>query len=141
MARHKDPKKTAEKWANNLGRSTTQIREGVESVSEAPGVKAAKAKDRMRARLLASIDDGTWEKRVAAVSLDEWKEKMLTKGVNRIGEGAEAAVDKQVDFYTQLDAHQSKIDTKLDKMPNVTLDDGIERAVTQIKGMAKFRRS
>ncbi len=140
MARHKDPKKTAEKWARNLGRSTAEIKDGVAAVTEAPGIAAAAAQERMRERLLARIDDGTWADRVAAVPLEEWKDKMLTKGIRRIADGAEDAIPKQEEFYGQLNAHQEGIDRKLDKIDHVTLQDGIDRAVLQIQEMAKFRR-
>lgn len=140
MAR-KDPAKTAQKWADRLKGSTTQIRDGVTAVTEAPGKKAAAAQEKMKERLIARIDDGTWARRVAGVPVEDWQEAMLKKGLPRIGAGADAAVPKQEQFFQELDAHQQKIDSKLADMPNVSLTDGIQRAVFQIEQMAKFRKS
>lgn len=140
MARRKDPGKIAEKWRSRLAGSTQEIKDGVNAVNTAPGELAAAAEEKMRTRLLARIEDGTWARRVAAVSLGEWQDAMLTKGVQRIGSGAEAAVPKVEDFHGQLQEHQNRIDAKLEKMGNITLADGIQRMVVQVEEMAKFRK-
>jgi len=126
MAR-KDPTDTAEKWGRNLKRSTDDIRKGVARVTEAPGVKAAQKKDKMKARLVAAIDDGTWQDRVKSVSLEDWKDKTINKGIARISAGVDAANGKVVEFHYQLADHQATIDRELADMPDISLEDGIAR--------------
>jgi len=75
------PEERAAKQINRLSAATEDIRQGVERVTEAPGVKAAQQQQKMKTRLLAKIDDGTWAKRVASVPLEEWKRMMIDKGV------------------------------------------------------------
>ena len=138
MAR-KDPSEIAEKWGRNLTRSTDEIRKGVDRVTEAPGVLAARKKEKMQVKLNEALDDGTWENNVAAVSLSEWQEKTITKGIPRISAGVQAANGKVVDFHNQLADHQAQIDSELDRMPDITLEDGIARSAAQIRGMSKFK--
>lgn len=138
MAR-RSPQDIANKWGKNLKAAGDEIKKGVELVTEAPGVKAAAKVDKMKARLVESIDDGTWEERVASVSLSEWKDKMLKKGVGRISAGVDQANGKVAEFHSQLQDHQSTIDAELDRMDDVTLEDSINRSNHQIREMAKFK--
>lgn len=136
---NKDPRETAEKWGRNLKGASEDIKRGVSRVTEAPGIKAAAKVEKMKSRLIASIDDGTWENNVAAVPLSEWQNKMLTKGVPRISAGVEAANGKVIEFHTQLADHQRTIDAELERMDDITLEDSINRMTTQVRGMASFK--
>jgi len=116
------------------------IAAGVARVTEAPGKKAAAKADKMKANLVKAIDDGTWAKRVGAVTLEDWKSKMTDKGIGRIASGIDAAGQKVEDFAGQLlpaiDAAQNKVKA----MPDMTLDDNINRMVTMTREMAKFKK-
>jgi len=129
----------AEKWGRNLKGSATDIRKGVERVTEAPGVKAAAKVQKMREKLLASLDDGTWATNVSAVPLGEWKSKMINKGIPRLNAGVDAANGKVIEFHSQLSDHQARINSELESMPDVTLDDSINRMVTQVSRMSEFK--
>lgn len=138
MAR-KDPSESAQKWAGNLKRSTEEIRKGVNRVTEAPGIKAAAKQEKMKQRLNASIDDGTWAERVKSVPLSEWQDKTINKGIARISAGVDAANGKVVEFHSQLADHQASIDRELENMPDISLEDSIARSAAQIRGMSKFK--
>jgi len=129
-----------EKHARRLKAATTDMRSGVERVTESPTAKAAAKIDKMRAHLLEKIDDGTVAARLKAVTLEDWKDKMLRKGVGRVAEGIDAAAPKVVAFASQLlpavDAAKAKIKT----MPDMTLEDSVTRMTTYIREMAKFRK-
>jgi len=132
------PEERAEKQINRLSAATEDIRKGVERVTEAPGAKAAKQQQKMRTRLLAKIDDGTWAKRVASVPLEDWKRLMIEKGVANIPTGIAASRDKLVKFASQQLAYQDRIDRELKGKPSVTLEDNINRMIFQVREMAKF---
>jgi len=136
-----DKKEFAEKWSRRLKGATEDIRKGVERVTEAPGKKAAAKKDKMKARLIEKIDDGTWEKRVAAVPLDEWKEKFISKGIGRISAGVDSAVPDVEDFADELLSYEDTVQKEVHKMPDLTLEDNVARASKWIREMAKFKRS
>ena len=135
---------TAEEFQEKHARRTTaaleDMRRGVERVTEAPGALAAAKEKKMRQNLLAAIDSGKWRRRVASVSLDDWKADMLEKGVGRVTGGLERSKDKVIEFAGKLIAHQNAILAKLDTMPDLTLEDSIARMTLQVREMVKFKR-
>lgn len=126
----------ADKWARNLSGSTEDIRKGIERVDVAPGQKAAASADVMLARLTESVRNGTWARKVAGVPLDEWKRKTLEKGLGRIAAGVESAREKQAVMYEQLLRNVDAATAKVHAMPNITLEDRINRMVTYTREMA-----
>ena len=136
------PKVTAEQFVEKHNRRTKaalqDMREGVERVTEAPGIAAAAKADKMRANLIASLDNGKWQRRVAAVPLEEWKRAMIDKGVNRVAAGVDASAGKTRQFAEQLLSHQSGLMSEVEAMPDLTLEDSIGRMTTWVRGMSKF---
>lgn len=127
-----------EKHARRVKGALEDMRQGVERVTEAPGVRAAKKADKMRANLLEALDSGKWQRRVAAVTAEEWKAAMLNKGVNRVAAGIDAAHDKVRAFAEQLLSYQANLMSQVETMPDLTLEDSIARATAWIRGMSKF---
>jgi hypothetical protein len=76
-----------------------------------------------------------------AVTLEDWKGKMLDKGVNRVASGIDAAAPKVIAFATQLLPHIDALVSQVNKMPDATLEDSIARATFMMRGMAKFVRA
>lgn len=129
-----------EKHANNLKASTTYITQGIERVTESPTLKAAAKKDKMRAGILKAIDDGKWENGLKRVSTEQWKQAAIEKGIPRIAAGIDGAKDKVVAFAEQLLPHIDAGVSKVSKMPDVTLEDSIQRMTTMTRHMASFKR-
>uniref|UniRef100_A0A6M3LPC9 Uncharacterized protein n=1 Tax=viral metagenome TaxID=1070528 RepID=A0A6M3LPC9_9ZZZZ len=132
------PEQFAEKHARRLTGALEDMRRGVEAVTEAPGKRAAAKADKMRAGIVRSLDDGTWARRVGAVTLEEWKRSMLDKGLNRVAAGVEGSRDKVQAFATQLLAHEATLQDTVTKMPDLTLEDSVARMTAWVRGMAKF---
>jgi len=132
------PEEYAEKHARRLKGAVEDIRRGVEAVTEAPGAKAAAKADKYLAGIQEAVSSGKWQSRVSAVSLEDWKAKMLNVGVNRIASGVDASYDKVRAFGEQLLRYQSSLKEKVDAMPDVTLEDSIARMTEWVRGMAKF---
>lgn len=135
------PAQFREKHARNLKGATADIRRGVEAVTESPMEKAAAAQDKMLARVTESITDGTWAARLREVSLPEWKSKMLNVGIGRIAAGIDAAGPKVERFAAELLSYESSLQSTIDAMPDVTLEDSISRMTAWCRGMAEFRRT
>lgn len=134
------PKEAQEKHARRLKGAVEDMRLGVEKVTEAPTKKAAAKKEKMRANLMSAIDSGKWERGLGRVTLEDWKDKMINKGIGRVAAGVDGAAVKVEGFYAEvfpfIDAEKRKLET----MPDVTLEDNINRMTTFIRGMAKFTR-
>jgi len=127
-----------EKHARRTKAALEDMRRGVAAVTEAPGKKAASKADKMRARLVEAIDSGKWARRVAAVTVEDWKGAMLTKGVARVPAGIDASAVKVKAFADQLLPFEAGLKDTVDKMPDLTLEDSIARATAWIRGMSKF---
>ena len=130
-----------EKHARRLKASVEDVRKGIDRVVENPCEKAAAKQDKMLTNLTASVASGKWAAGLKRVSLEDWKKKARDIGVNRIAAGIDGAKTKVVAFAEVLLPH---IDRQLDKiktMPDVTLDDNINRMTTFIRGMAEMKRS
>lgn len=133
-------KEFQEKHARRLKQSTEDIRTGIERVTEAPTLKAAAKKQKMKTNLNAAIDSGKWERGLKRVTLEDWKKKAIEKGIGRIPAGIDEAAPKVVAFAEQLLPFQDKIQADIKKMPDVTLEDGIARMTKQVREMSKFQR-
>jgi len=134
------PDEAADKHARRLKGAIEDMTTGVGKVTTAPGQAAAKKATKMLANLTKKVQDGTWARRVAGVTLEEWKSKMIEKGIPRVSGGIDAARGKVVDFFSQLlpaiDAAQAKVKA----MPDLTLEDSIQRMTTMVREMAKFKK-
>lgn len=135
------PEEFQEKHARRLKGSIDDMRQGIEKVTESPTLKAAAKKSKMKQNLIAALDSGKWEAGLKRVSLDDWKTKMIDKGLNRVAAGIDGAKDKVVAFAGELLPFQDKIQDELKKMPDLTLEDSIARMTHQVRRMNGFKRS
>jgi hypothetical protein len=94
----------------------------------------------MLANLTAAVQSGKWKTRLQKVSVEEWKQKALDKGLNRIAGGIDGARDKQIEFASQLLPYEAQLQEQVAKMPDLTLEDSVARATSWIRGMSKFVR-
>jgi len=130
----------AEKWGRRLKGAVPDIRRGVERVTESPMEKAADAQEKMIARLTDAVNSGKWARGLRKVSLAEWKKALLEKGLPRIAAGVDGAASKMEDFGRELLAYQDGLQGELDGMPDVTIEDSINRASFWIRKMHDFER-
>ncbi len=135
------PQQAADKHAQRLKGSVELMRMGIDNVTVAPGVQAAAKSDKMRQNLIDAIDSGKWAARVAAVPLAEWKDRMKNIGIPRIPAGIDAANAKMVAFYADLFTHQDTLQQQVSAMPDLTLDDNIQRMITWVRGLSNFDRA
>lgn len=134
------PQQIAEKWSRNLGSATQSIREGIEAVTENPAAKAARRQDAYVAGVQRAVAEGKYAAGLNRVTLEMWKEAALTKGLNRIGPGATAAVGKFTQFMTEFMPHVQAGQRALQSLPRGDLGTNIQRAVMMMQHNARFRR-
>lgn len=123
-----------DKWGRRLNAAGPDIQAGVKRVQTAPGQLAAQQQQLWLQKIQDSVQ--LWAKRVAAVSLQDWQNAMLNKGVGRIAAGVTAAQNtKQAEITALLDA----VDTAASaarSQPRGSLEQNIQRAVTFMQTMA-----
>jgi hypothetical protein len=131
------PDQIAANWANRLGSSSDKIKAGIQAVSVAPGVAAARQKAVYAQNTAAAVDK--WAARSAAVPLATWQDAAINKGVQRIGTGAQAAQGKFSQFMGELLPHIDR--TKAALQPRGNLDQNLNRMVAFARGMSTFKRT
>ena len=141
MAIKVNAQQAAEKWKRRLQGSTEDIRIGVNAVTESPMERAAENPDKYLQGVQQSVSSGKWAAGLRRVSLQQWKDSTLNKGLARISSGAEGAVAKVTSFMGDLLPFEANLQSQVDQMPDVTLEDSIARATAWMRGMTGFKRS
>jgi hypothetical protein len=135
------PQQFTEKWQRRIQAATPDIQAGINRVDTAPTQLAASKKDKMLANLTAAVQSGKWEAGLNRVTLAEWKKNAIEKGIPRIAQGAAGAGTKVTNFASQLLPFQDNLVSQIKAMPDLTLEDSINRMVTFTRGMANFKRT
>lgn len=134
------PTEFQEKHARRLKGSVEDVRRGIDRVTENPCEKAAAKQDKMLTNLTAAVQSGKWAAGLKRVPLDKWKRQARDVGVNRIAAGIDAAKEKVVSFAEVLLPHIDRGQEKIKAMPDVTLDDNINRMTSFVRHMAEMKR-
>lgn len=136
----KTPQEVAEKWARRTAAASSDYAAGVQRVTQAPGAAAAAQQGRLLQRFTDSVQSGKWGQRVSSVSLADWQRAAIDKGAPRFAGGVQAAQPKMQDFMQQFLPVVESAKGKIAAMPHNNVEDGINRAATYIREVAKFRR-
>ena len=140
MARQMSAQEITQKWQQRTSAATEEYKKGVQSVQVAPGELAAAASQKALLNYQEAINSGRFAKRVRSVSLEAWKTAASEKGAARIASGVQAAGAKTTGFWQEFLPHLQSVQSQVNSMPNVTLEDGIQRAVANMRGLSKFKR-
>jgi hypothetical protein len=134
-----NPQDATRDWVQRLSGATEKISRGVDRVATPPGQLAAQQATKWLQKIQAAQDK--WKARVASVSLSDWQSAMKDVGVPRIAQGAQAKQGKMLQFMTEFLPYLQQGVAQIEKMPSVTLEDSINRAVAMIRHNAQFRRT
>lgn len=131
----------ADKWQRRLQAAAPDIQRGIQRVDTSPTEQAATKQDKMLANVTAAVQSGKWAAGLRRVTLGDWKKATIEKGLPRISAGVATAGPKMADFASQLLPFQDTLKSQIASMPDLTLEDSINRMNTFIRGMSKFKRS
>lgn len=123
-----------DKWGRRLNAAGPDITSGVKSVQTAPGASAAAQKSLWLQKVTAAAD--LWAKQVGSVSLTDWQNAMINKGVGRIGAGVTAAQGTKSQVITNLLSAVDAASAAARSTPRGSLEQNIQRAVTFMQQMA-----
>lgn len=127
-----------EKWAQRTSGATQQVIEGVQRVTEAPGVKAARQRQVWLNNLQAKADK--WENNVKAVTLQSWQASTV-QGAQRIAAGVNAKKGKMEGFLNEFLPFVEQVQRKVDAMPSGSLEQNLARMVENARSLSQFKRS
>lgn len=139
MAMTQSSSAIASKWAKNLAAATSSITAGVNSVTSSPTHKAAARAQAYADGVQRAVSSGKYAKKLMAVSLSDWQQAMIQKGVPRIAQGANAAVPKFDSFMSKFAPHLAALQSKLAAVPRGDINQNIERARIAILHNAEFK--
>lgn len=123
-----NPAEYAEKWARRTSQASEDYRKGIERTTESPMEKAAAAQDKMLANLIESVNSGKWARALRNVTIAEWKDGALRKGVQRIAAGVQNATEKQRQMAQRLLETVDRGLSEIEQMPSTTFEDRKARA-------------
>lgn len=133
-----DAATAAQEWVKGASQSGDKITRGINRVSEAPGAKAARKKDKYRQGVNDNIEK--WAGNTAAVTLEQWRADAL-KGVPRVAEGARNKEGKYAGAIGPVLAHMQGVLNTVDAMDDSNLEARIAKSGAFQRGMARYRRS
>lgn len=135
------PEEGATKLIDRARAAAPHIADQVRKVTVAPTEKAADKLDKMEANFLEAIRSGKVERGMRRVSLSDWQAAMVEKGVPRIVPGLEASRSKIVEFNRQFYPYLERVQAEVAAMPDTTLEDSIQRMITNVRKISEFKRS
>lgn len=136
----KSAEQIAAKWAERLGAATTQITQGVQAVTQSPMEKAAARAQAYLEGVQRAVSSGKYADNLRAVSLSDWKNAMINKGIPIIAQRAQQAKNKFRDFMVEWLSFQASVAAQLQSMPRGTLEQNIQRAVFVMRQAKEFRK-
>ncbi|MBU2685575.1 MAG: hypothetical protein KKF27_20230 [Gammaproteobacteria bacterium] len=134
------PEQGADKLISRAKAATSTLADQIRKVTVSPTQTAADNIDKMRANFNAAIDSGKVERGLRRVSLQDWQKAMIERGIPRIASGLDASRGKIVEFNRQFYPFLERVQAEVAAMPNLTLDDNINRMVHNVREIAKFKR-
>lgn len=139
--RNMSPTVALANWQAGMNGATTTITDGVNAVSVAPGQLAAAQANLWQQQVSSAATKTKWANRVGAVSLQNWKNDMIQKGVGRIAQGVSNAASPQgkaTYFFSQLIPYIQAGNTTATLGPRGTYQQNVTRATNWMAYMHGF---
>lgn len=135
----KSPAAATAKWVEKLSATGPEMEAGVMAVTEAPGVAAARERQKWAQRVRES--EAKWATNVQRVSLADWQKSMKEIGIQRVASGAQAKQGKMLAFATEFYPFLEQVRSRIKAMPSTTPQQRIARMVANAEAIKGFKRS
>lgn len=141
MAKRLSTQAVLAKWARNAGSTAAQenYRAGVQSVTEAPGTKAAAAVGKYKAGVERAVETGKFADNVGRVTLAEWKAS-AEMGAKRLADGVKKGEAKMGRFLTDFLPFVATVQAEVQGMPSTTESEREERMLRNVRALREYRR-
>jgi hypothetical protein len=127
-----------DKYSRRIKGATQDMEIGVRNVTKSPMETAASKAEKWINSLQDSFAKGNWQRGLRSISLDDWKNAMITKGIGRVAAGVDGSKTKFITFMGQLLTYQDTVLAEIDKMPDNNIEDSIARQNHWTRRMAQF---
>lgn len=127
------------KWSANTQNATGYMKDGVNAVSVNPMEQAAQQLPKALQNYQQAINSGRMASAMRGVSLSDWQNAMINKGVPRVAQGVTNAVPKTTAAFNKLLPYIQKGQDIVSKMPSTTLQDSKNRMSAFFDHMAAYK--
>ena len=133
----KNPQEVARKWQANTAASTTSMRAGADAVTVAPTQLAKAQIPRMVAGIQEAAASGKIARGLDRVSLSDWQNSYITKGIPRIASGVASAEPKMESFFASFLPYADRVRASLP--PRGDLEQNLQRMVANARGLSEYK--
>lgn len=133
-----DAQTVAARWSQNTQAATQRYADGVAQTQKDQAGLAIAAGPKYIANVTAAFNSGKWANAIRRVGTAGWKSATIAKQAN-FGVGVGASEAKVAAAFTPLLAYEATLQSTVQAMPNVTLQDAINRATAWIQGMSRYQ--
>ncbi len=130
------PDRISDKWNRHMKGAVPDIQAGLDAMTVDPGQRAVDQQEKMKAKLIESIDNGTWAKRRLEVSKADFIRITKEKVAKNLSTGVDQGMPKRKKFDNWLVSRLNGILPEISGMPDMTLSDSMERVRRQMEYMA-----
>ena len=135
------PQQAASKLANGIRNGGTAYTDGVNSVTVSPSSQAIAKKNKWVQAMTNPATHDKWENGLSRVTLQDWKSATSGVGAQRFTQSADKAQNNYQDFANDFFPFLEGVQNQVNAMPDVTLDERINKAVENMRLISAYRRS
>lgn len=127
----------AAKWQSRYAAAGEAMKQGAQAVTVSPTQKAIQAKDRYIAGVQKAFNEGRYEAGLSKVTLADWKQAYMDKGIANAQAGARTGAAKLERHEREFGPIRDQIVASLPERG--TLEENLARMVAMARGMAEAR--
>lgn len=128
-------------WSRGLLAAKSKIIAGVNAVTVAPTQKAAAAVDKYLSGVQEAVNSGRYVKRLQAVTLADWKDSLINKGMKNLDNGVRQGENKVVKFMDQYLPFIRQASARIQQMPSGGRANAMDRVSANLDALAQFKDS
>ena len=134
------PQQAASKLANGIRNGTTAYSDGVNAVQVAPSSQAIAKKSKWVQAMTDPRTHDRWEAGLSRISLLDWKNATSGIGAQRFAQSADKAQSNYQEFANDFFPFLEQGQQQVNSMPDVTLDERINKAVAMMRYTSQYQR-
>lgn len=129
----------ADKQVSRAAAAVGEYVNGVKAVTVSPTEEAAKNLQKAAMNYQDAVSSGRMEKRLRAVSKDDWIKATVEKGQSRYASGVAASKGKVVAFYDKFLPVLQRTSAEVNAMPSTTFEDSMNRMLHNARKLHEFK--
>lgn len=135
-----DAQTAAERWVGSAGMAQQRYTEGIQATNVDPTARAVAQQAKLVQNFTASVSNGRWARALQRVGAAGWKAAAVAKAGN-FATGINASRQKYLDAIGPVLQVEAQLQQQIDSMPNVTIQDAINRSAAWQMGLHQWAQS